>query len=41
MDRLVVPYRLIMISTKLDKGSRMRVRTAHGMRSDDVVPALK
>ena len=31
MDRLAVPYRLIMLSTKLDKGSRMRVRTAHGM----------
>ena len=31
MDRLAVPYRFIMLSTKLDKGSRMRVRTAHGL----------
>ena len=31
MDRLAVPYRFIMLSTKLDKGSRMRVRIAHGL----------
>ena len=28
---MAIPYSLIMLSTKLDLGSRMRVRTAHGL----------